>query len=107
MLKKPAFFGVDAHLSDELGLVVTEIEVNKGEELERRRAQRFQPDCTYSNHTGDDLSQQDDCFRQARYTDSLPAINGENAARPHQGRRSLARLRICIINPANMIPSNT
>ncbi len=33
MLKKPAFFGADAHLREELGLVVAEIEVNKGEKL--------------------------------------------------------------------------
>jgi len=43
MLKKPAFFGVDAHLSDELGLVVTEIEVNKGEDLKDAVRRGFNP----------------------------------------------------------------
>jgi predicted metal-dependent phosphoesterase TrpH len=33
MLKKPTFFGADAHLREELGLVVAEVEVAKGEKL--------------------------------------------------------------------------
>ncbi len=33
MLKKPAFFGVDAHLREELGLVIAEVEVNGNEPL--------------------------------------------------------------------------
>lgn len=33
LLKKPAFFGADAHLRDELGLVVAEIEIDAKEKL--------------------------------------------------------------------------
>lgn len=33
MLKKPAFYGVDAHLREELGLVVTEVEIANNEPL--------------------------------------------------------------------------
>ncbi len=43
MLKKPAFFGADAHLSEELGLVVAEIEINKGEKLIDAARKGFHP----------------------------------------------------------------
>jgi predicted metal-dependent phosphoesterase TrpH len=33
MLKKPTFYGADAHVREELGLVVAEVEIGKGEKL--------------------------------------------------------------------------